>query len=303
MLKCQLTGIFARSPELIKATRDYDRGRLKENDLERIREGDVKNLMNFQEDFQYIIDGGFLWQDLLRPFTFVKGIESGPLTRFFRTNTFYRKPIIKGNIELKSEFIDKFYYLDLIPERRKVNLPGPVSFVGLSEDKYCNNTLFMIARTLSRISKHLEEENISCIQFSEPYISLIKERDFNHWKKAYEILTENIKVETIIHLPWGDFSNLLKILEFPVTSIGIDFIATSLDKVDFKTDRRIGIGCIDAQNSLVEDVEDLKEFVKNVLDKLSPEEFFICPNCDLEFLPYPIAIKKIEAIREISDTL
>ena len=52
MLKCQLTGTFARSPELIRATRDYDRGRLKENDLERIREGDVKNLMNFQEDFQ-----------------------------------------------------------------------------------------------------------------------------------------------------------------------------------------------------------------------------------------------------------
>ena len=52
MLKCQLTGTFARSPELIRATRDYDRGRLKENDLERIREDDVKNLMNFQDNFQ-----------------------------------------------------------------------------------------------------------------------------------------------------------------------------------------------------------------------------------------------------------
>ncbi len=41
--------------------------------------------------------------------------------------------------------------------------------------------------------------------------------------------------------------------------------------------------------------------MKNVLDKLSPEEFFICPNCDLEFLPYPIAIKKIEAMRENTD--
>jgi 5-methyltetrahydropteroyltriglutamate--homocysteine methyltransferase len=303
MLKCQLTGTFARSPELIRATRDYDRGRLKENVLERIREDDVKNIINFQEDFQYIIDGGFLWQDILRPFTFVKGIESGPLTRFFRTNTFYRKPIIKGDIQFKSEFIDKFFYLHLLPERSKVIFPGPVSFVGLSDDKYGKDTLFMIAGLLNRMVKHLEEEKVSCVQFSEPYISLTEKRNFNLWKKAYEILTENIEVDTLIHLPWGNFSNLLDILKFPVRSIGIDFIETSIEKVDFKTDKRLGIGCIDAQNSLLEDTEDLRKFVDGLIDKLSPEDFFICPNCDLEFLPYSIAIKKIKTMREISDNL
>lgn len=303
MLKCQLTGIFARSPELIRATRDYDRGRLEEDGLKRIREDDVKNLINFQEDFQYIIDGGFLWQDILRPFTLMKGIESGPLTRFFRTNTFYRKPIIKGDIEFNSEFINKFFYLNLLPRRSKVILPGPVSFVSLSDDKCGKDTLFIISRALNRISKYLEKEKVSCIQFSEPYISLTEERDFNLWKKAYEILTESIEVDTLIHLPWGDFSNLLDILKFPVKSIGIDFIETSIEKIDFKTDKSLGIGCIDAQNSLLEDREDLRKFVNNLIDKLSLKDFFICPNCDLEFLPYPIAIKKINIMREISDTL
>jgi len=303
MLKCQLTGTFARSPELIRATRDYDRRRLKENDLERIREDDVKNIIKSQEDFQYIIDGGFLWQDILRPFTFVEGIDAGPLTRFFRTNTFYRKPIIKGDVKFKSEFINKFFYLHLLPERSKVILPGPVSFVGLSYDKYCKDTLFMISRALNRISKHLEEEKVACIQFSEPYISLTEKRDFNLWKKAYKILTENIEIDTLIHLPWGNFSNLLGILKFPVKSIGIDFIETSIEKIDFKTDKRLGIGCIDAQNSLIEDTEDLRKFLNGLVDKLSLEDFFICPNCDLEFLPYPIAIKKIKIMREISDNL
>ena len=302
MFLCQLTGTFARSPELIRATRDYDRGRLKEADLEKIREDDVRRLINSQKGFQYVTDGGFLWQDILRPFTLANGVKCGALTRFFRTNTFYRKPVIEEKINLKPKLIEKFYYLRLIPERRKVILPGPVSFLNLSCDRYKNDTLFMISQVLARVSEYLEQQGVSCIQFSEPYISFAKVVRYDLWKETYAILTENLTIDTLLHIPWGDFSHLVEILEFPVKSIGIDFIATSVDNLKFETEKKIGIGCIDAQNSLLEAEEDIREFVKMVLEKFTLREFFLCPNCDLEFLPSQVAIKKLELLKRVSET-
>ncbi len=303
MLKCQLTGTFARSPLHIRATRDYDRGRLTEADLEKVRKDDVRRLINYQEDFQYITDGGFLWQDLLRPFTFLKGVESGALTRFFRTNTFYRKPVIKDKIKANPKFIESFYYLDLISERRKVILPGPVSLFNLSEDRYKRDTLFIIAQVLARVSEFLEKQGIACIQFSEPYLHFAKVIEVDHWKEAYGILTENLAADTLLHIPWCDFSHLLEILEFPVKSVGIDFIATSLDNLEFKTQKKIGIGCIDAQNSLLETKEKVRGFVNRVVKKLALKEFFICPNIDLEFLPYSVSLKKLELLRGVSEKI
>jgi len=29
------------------------------------------------------------------------------------------------------------------------------------------------------------------------------------------------------------------------------------------------------------------------------EDIFLCPNCDLEFLPYPVAEKKVQLISEM----
>ncbi|MEO0293219.1 MAG: hypothetical protein ABIN61_03225 [candidate division WOR-3 bacterium] len=299
MLIAELTGFFPRSPELIKATRDYDRGRLDKEELEQIREKDVRKLIDYQKDFEYITDGNLLWQDLLRPFVKANGIECGALTRFFRTNTFYRKPLIKGKIKFNPEEIENFFYGFLIPERRKVIIPGPISFFYLSEDFYKKDTLFMITEVIRDVSEYLEKKGVSCIQFSEPSIAFLKFDPL--WKECYTLLTKNLKIETTLHIPWGDFSHLQELLFLPVNSIIIDFLSTSIENLNLRMEKRIGIGCIDAQISLIEEELQTKKFVEKVISKFKIEKFFICPNMSLEFLPYEIAISKLEVLRRIAE--
>lgn len=298
---CQLVGIFPRSPELIKAARDFDRGRCKKEELERIRREDVRRLIEYQKDFEYIIDGGLLWQDILRPFTAIKGIAEGPLVRFFKTNTFYRKPIIKERIEFEPKFIEEFFYLNLIPERMKVNLPGPISFFSLSEDRYKKDTPFMIAEVLSGVSKYLERKGVKSIQFLEPGIS--PKINFKFWEEIYGVITENLRVETSIHLYFTDVSEIREIFDFPVDGIGIDFLSTPVDNLKINTSKKIGIGYIDAQNSLLEDVEEVVNFVKRIVKRLGLKRFYLSPNCDLDFLPYSVALRKLEILERAGERL
>lgn len=309
---CQLVGIFARSPELIRATRDFDRGRCGREELERVRRKDVKRLVEYQKEFEYVTDGGFLWQDLLRPFTMVKGIEEGPLTRFFKTNTFYRRLVIKDRIEFKPEFIEGFLYLDLLPERRKVNLPGSISFLSLSEDRYRKDTPFMIAEALASLSEYLENRGVLSVQFLEPGIT--STTNFELWRKVYGIITENLSIETSIHTYFTDFSEIAEVIEFPVDGIGIDFISTSIDDLELNVQKKtclcealrrgkVGIGYVDAQNSLLETVEEVIEFAKRGIKRLGLKEFYLCPNCDLDFLPYAVALEKLEILNRAAKRL
>ncbi len=305
-IPAQLTGIFARSKNLIRTTRDFDRRRCTEPELEQIRKEDVKKIIDMQQDFELITDGNLLWQDLFRPFTKAPGIKLGPLTRFFETNTFYRRPLIIGEIKYEPSQIEKYFYFDLLPSNQKVILPGPITFCDMSENQYYKKDFMItIANLLGRIVQYLTQKGVNAIQFSEPYLayygnSIIK-KDFTQAKVAYQLITGfKNKAEISLHTYFGDFTSISSILKFPVDSVTIDFTFTNLKKLKIETDKKIGLGCIDAYNSLLENTEDIIKLVVNSIKRLKLKNFFICPNCDFDFLPYPVAEKKIEILRKVA---
>ena len=88
-------GIYPRSEALVQATRDFDRGRVAAEDVERQRAADLDALVAAEEEarFDLLSDGMLAWQDLFRPLVDSSdGLEAGPLTRFLDTNTFFRAP-------------------------------------------------------------------------------------------------------------------------------------------------------------------------------------------------------------------
>jgi len=313
-IPAQLTGIFARSKNLIRATRDFDRRRCTDQELENIRREDVKKIISLQKGFEFVADGNLLWQDLFRPFTKASrqgsglptGIELGPLTRFFETNTFYRRPIIVGEIKFEPKEIDKFFYLDLLPTNPKVILPGPITFCGLSENRYYKKDFMIaVANMLSRVIKYLAQQGVKAIQFSEPYVAYhgknLTSKDFGLAKDAYRVIADSKNdAEVSLHTYFDDFTAITKVLKFPVDSVTIDLTATNLKDLKFETDKKIGLGCIDAANSLLENTKETIKFVSNLIKKLKLKNFFVCPNCDLDFLPQPIAEKKVEILKAVA---
>src|SRR5919202_2132089 len=97
-VRAYIPGIYARSEELVQATRDLDRGRTTEDAVEEQQNKDLHVFLDAQREagLDYLSDGLLNWQDIFRPFAeTAEGLKPGPLTRFLNTNTFYRAPVVK----------------------------------------------------------------------------------------------------------------------------------------------------------------------------------------------------------------
>src|ERR671930_2405176 len=119
-------GTYPRSDALVQATRDLDRGRTTQEAVDEQVERDLAELVSGQQSagLDLLSDGMLRWQDHFRPLLeAADGLETGALTRFLDTNTFYRAPKSTGEPRL-SQRLDGRYVAPL-PGPRLVTLPSP----------------------------------------------------------------------------------------------------------------------------------------------------------------------------------
>src|ERR671912_2996367 len=118
-IKAYAPGIYARSEELVQATRDLDRGRTAEEAVEEQRLADVRAFVEIQREagLDYFSDGLLNWQDIFRPFDErAEGLRPGPLTRFLNTNTFYRAPAVEAEKpKLVQPLSEPFFRMEELP--------------------------------------------------------------------------------------------------------------------------------------------------------------------------------------------
>ena len=96
-------GLYPRSEALVQATRDLDRGRTTVEAVDEQVERDLAELVSVQQQagLDLLSDGMLRWQDHFRPLLeAADGLETGALTRFLDTNTFYRAPKAEGRPRL-----------------------------------------------------------------------------------------------------------------------------------------------------------------------------------------------------------
>ena len=111
----------------MQATRDLDRGRTTQEAVDEQVERDLAELVSVQQDagLDLLADGMLRWQDVFRPFVeAADGLETGALTRFLDTNTFYRAPsATTATPKLGGPIGDR--YIAPLPGPRLVTLPSP----------------------------------------------------------------------------------------------------------------------------------------------------------------------------------
>src|SRR5438309_5444155 len=120
-------GIYPRSERLVQATRDLDRDRTSPEAVDEQVERDLAELLSVQEQagLDLLSDGMLRWQDVFRPLLEAsEGLETGALTRFLDTNTFYRAPhATTATPKLAGTLDDR--YVTPLPGPRLVTLPSP----------------------------------------------------------------------------------------------------------------------------------------------------------------------------------
>lgn len=322
MIGCYVTGALPRSTELIRRTMAYERRRISERELEESFEKETENAIRAQISarLNYVTDGMLRWQDLLRPFTEnLKGISMGSLTRWFNNNTFYRKPIITDCIEREKDVIINMTHLEKLPKNLpwKAILPAPYTFVSLSENQYYKDKaefMFEFAGTINEEIRSLAEAGFSYIQLSDP--ALVYEPSAPKSKKdklalvndALGTAVKGTPTKTCLQTFFGDFSKILpEALDFPVDHLGIDLYETDFEKLkEYSLEKGVALGLVDSRSSLVEEPDELVAVAKEIIESIyqsNTSEVFICPNCDLDFLPWEKAEDKMKALNSVTKHL
>lgn len=303
MIKTYALGIYPRSAKLIEATRKNDRK------LPKLFQTEKKKLIREEQKakLSYVCDPLLDWNDMFRPFSNLKNVSLGALNRFFETNTFYRKLIINGEFENSSNVVKSHLALSLLPKKKEIAvcMPDPYTFADLNENKYYRDHteyLFAIADMLKKEAQALARARVKFIQLNAPSIAYNANNvDIGIVKDAVERVKDGLKTKVYLHLYFGNISKIFsKLLDIKVDGLSIDLSFTDLNSLaDYKVDKGLCLGAVNAMNTKMEDVKGTAKIVSSALDKMSPREAYISTTCDLEFLPYEFAVKKLSRLGAI----
>lgn len=320
-----LVGIHSRSEETVKVSRDYDRGRTSKEVLDSTLEADARNLVNLElkAGITRISDGQIKWQDFLRPFSeSISGLKSGAdLSRWFDTNSFYRKPSVVKKISAPKDASFLLNYvvqssIDNVDQdasiKKKLSIPGPYTLASLVADEHYNSKEELIsefAKVLRKIVNGLPKIGFESVQINEPSLvyrygesGLTSRKQLKAFLAAFSENFSRPPVEIHLYTYFGDCSKILgDLLDLDgVTSLGVDFTQTSLDSIEkFRFgSKALGCGCVDGRNSLIESPDWIAKFTLEAIRTLKPSGVVVLPSSELKYLPRTYADEKIRSIGE-----
>jgi 5-methyltetrahydropteroyltriglutamate--homocysteine methyltransferase len=288
-LKAFAPGIYPRSQALVEATRDLERGRTTEEAVDEQFERDLQQVVDAQEQagLDLLSDGLLRWQDIFRPLAErADGLAARPLTRFLDTNTFYRAVLVEGEPRLE----DPLPAPNLPPGRWLATLPSPLAFSFASGRAASAGAL---ARgVLSPQIEAYAAAGCALVVLSEPFLA--REGGVDELRSALAELPDSVPLA--LQLVFGNAGGVIEDLaDLAVDAIGVDFYSTSIDAIPTGLPKTILAGVVDVRSSALEDASDLARFAA-VLGDREPAGLALVPNGDLQFVPEPIARRKLAVL-------
>jgi 5-methyltetrahydropteroyltriglutamate--homocysteine methyltransferase len=281
-------GIYPRSEALVQATRDLDRGRTTQEEVDGQVARDLEELVSVQQQasLDLLSDGMLRWQDLFRPvLEATEGLETGPLTRFLDTNTFYRAPHATTATPRLAAGLDERYTAPL-PGPRLVTLPSPFALsqgTGATAKTIAENVLKPI----------LDQIEADLVVLAEPFFGREEGASPSDLEEPLAALAGGPKLA--LQLTFSDARKPLEqgLAELPVAAIGIDFYGTHLSDLPKGVDKLVLAGVIDARSSTLEDPRELAQFADRLRNEREVEQIALVPNGDLQFVSERIAREKL----------
>jgi 5-methyltetrahydropteroyltriglutamate--homocysteine methyltransferase len=280
-------GLYPRSEALVQATRDLDRGRTTEEAVDEQVDRDLAELVAAQQQagLDLLADGMLRWQDVFRPLVeAADGLETGALTRFLDTNTFYRAPSASAAEPRLREPLGE-RYIAALPGARLVTLPSPFALA---------QGTGLLPKTMAEgaLKPQLDALDAELVVLEEPFLAREDNPDLNGLEEALQKLQDGPKLAL-----WLTFGNAQRLLEqgladLPVDAIGIDFYATPATAVPQGFDKLLLAGVLDARSSVLEEPREIAAFVEQLRGR-GVEEIALVPNGDLQYVSEQVAREKL----------
>jgi 5-methyltetrahydropteroyltriglutamate--homocysteine methyltransferase len=287
LLEAFVPGIYPRSEALVQATRDLDRGRTTQEAVDEQVERDLAELVSVQQTagLDLLADGMLRWQDHFRPLLeAAEGLETGALTRFLDTNTFYRAPTATSAAPKLSAALGDRYVAPL-PGPRLVTLPSPYAFAkgtGLPPKALAEGVL----------KPALEALDAELVVLVEPFFARDEGASVKGLEEPLEALAGGPKLA--LWLTFGDARRALEqgAADLPVEALGIDFYATHATDLPESFGKLLLAGVLDARSSQLEEPREIAAFVETLRGR-GVERIALVPNGDLQYVSEPIAREKV----------
>ncbi len=311
-LGAMLSGIAPRSTNAAKIHRLYRDGHATEDEFKDAISKDALRLVDAQRHFAFESAGQLDWPDVMRPLTrcfegFTRRASSGedaagPITRWFRTDTFYRKPLVSGRIDCAGGELAGF-----LPDAGRnavVFLPSPYSLARMVENTFYQDDCALAidyARAVSKSARALHAKGYRCILLVEPFVGYEQSRGIYHIPDWFPKPISDVRCPGMtvgINFPAAEIREVLPFLD----GAGVDFVGVdTIFATDFKVeiDKDVLLGVVDASRPTVESHAEIASRVKDFLSKASfSGRYYVGPNDRLYDVPFEIALSKVSALAQ-----
>lgn len=299
----------AYGTKLIGTLTKWQRKELTDAQLEETCRALTKAVIQEQEQagLDLLTDGQIRWEDLVTPVARrLKGFEINGLSRWFDNNVYYRRPILhEAPVRTAPILVEDYRFAASCTSRPvKAVLPGPYTFVRVSEDRHYHAErpfVLKMAEILNAEARALAEAGASIVQFDEPALGFGKP-NVKLALDALRVATSGVKAQTALYTYFGALDGALApLLRAKVDIVGVDVVSdpkalSALKRARIHT--ALAVGCIDARNTKLESVKDLHAIFRAAQKLVPSDRLYVNPNCGLEFLPHAQALAKLHRLAD-----
>ncbi|EQB40728.1 5-methyltetrahydropteroyltriglutamate--homocysteine methyltransferase [Sulfurimonas hongkongensis] len=238
-------------------------------------------------------------------FAMARGTKSSvamEMTKWFNTNYHYIVPELSTDDEYKldaSKIIDEYKQAKKLGIKTKINIIGPITFLGLSKrvdtkDSYeFLSKILPIYRELLQVISKLDER--ITLQIDEPIFA--KDNDvkvLSLIKPTYDALANVSKNINIVVTTYFEHSNeATKVLvNTPIWGIGLDFLYgdanfESLSLIS-KSSKKLVAGVVDGRNIWKNDIVKTDALLQKISKEVAKEDIIISTSCSLLHTPFTL---------------
>jgi len=297
----------AYSTKLIGAITKWQRKELTDAQLEATCREVTRAVIQEQEQasLDLITDGQIRWEDLVNPVARrLDGFEINGLSRWFDNNVYYRRPVLhRAPKRTRPILVDDYRFAAGCTQRPvKAILPGPYTFVAMSEDRYFKDQrrfILRMAEILNQEARALAAAGAPLIQYDEPALGL-NPTNVKFVVEALNVAAAGVRAKTAVYTYFGSLDGMLEpLMRAKVDLIGVDVVSDPRAINALRRTRitnALAVGCVDARNTKLESVKELHAVFRAIRKLVPADVLYVNPNCGLEFLPHAQARAKIERL-------
>jgi methionine synthase II (cobalamin-independent) len=307
-----LTGSVSRSTDTARVHRLSRDGHATEADFRSAVGRDAREILAAQKSFAFVSSGQLDWLDALRPlakrFNGFAVRESpgedavGPVTRWLRTDTFYRKPLVNGRVDCTGDELARM--MPTTGADSVIFLPAPYSFVRMVENSFYGSEEELAmdyARAVAKGTHGLREKGYGCVLLAEPFVGFEQSKgrhSLPDWFAKAISEAKSPEMRLGINFPLANSEEFMSQVDQSTADfIGIDAAFSSDFKID--TGKDVLMGVVDGARPSVEDVAVMERRVKDFVSKASfSGRYYIGPNDRLYDVPFDIGLRKINSLAQ-----